>query len=175
MRFGGTGGQGIMLMGDIMAETIGIFGGKEVLLTKSYGPEARGSACRSELVVSNEAISYPVITRPDFMLVMTQLSCELYSRDLNKGGIMLVDSSFVEKVPKIDGSVYHIPLTQIAIELTKNKLNANIVALGAISVLAENVTVESVRQCIIEHFNPSFYKINMIAFDKGVKAAQMKL
>lgn len=175
MRFGGSGGQGIMLIGDIMAEAIGIRSSKEVLLTKSYGLEARGSACRSELAVSDETISYPVITRPDFLLAMTQLSCDEYSKDLNKDGVMIVDSGFVGNVPKVDGSVYQIPLTQISIDTVGNALNANIVALGSISVLAKNVTVEGVRQCIIEHFNLSIREDNEKAFNEGVKVAQMLL
>jgi Pyruvate/2-oxoacid:ferredoxin oxidoreductase gamma subunit len=59
MRFGGSGGQGMMLMGDVMAQAAGISEGREVVLLKSYGPEARGGACRSELIIDSGSINYP--------------------------------------------------------------------------------------------------------------------
>lgn len=172
MRFGGSGGQGMMLMGDILAEAIGILGGKEILLTKSYGPEARGGACRSELAISDEVIRYPVITRPDFMLAMSQQACDKYCSDLNYNALLLVDSEFVYNVPKIKGIVYSLPLTKISINSVGQALNANIVALGAISVLAQYTCVENVRQCVLSHFAEKFREKNICAFEAGVQAAQ---
>ena len=67
MRFAGSGGQGMMLMGDIMAEAAGGLDDKEIVLTRSYGPEARGGACRSELIIDTRPIDYPTVRHPDFV------------------------------------------------------------------------------------------------------------
>ena len=175
MRFGGTGGQGMMLMGDIMAEAMGIYGGKEVLLLKSYGPEARGSACRSELAVSQDAIRYPVVSRPDFFLAMSQTACEQYSGDLHDDSVVLLDSGLVKRPPELPGRVYQLPITQISIETVGTALNANVVALGAISVLAKGVETESVCQCVSGHFPERVRSINERAFEAGIRAAERVL
>lgn len=173
MRFGGTGGQGMMLMGDIMSEAIGIHDGKEVLLLKSYGPEARGGACRSELAASDTPIHYPVVTRPNFLLAMSQDACNQYAGDLVSGGTLLVDSDFVKKLPdRNDIRLYLLPITRISVEVAGKALNANVVALGAISVLSDRVRVEAVRSCVAEHFPERLRAVNEKAFDAGAEAAK---
>jgi 2-oxoglutarate ferredoxin oxidoreductase subunit gamma len=83
-RFGGAGGQGLMLMGDIFAEAAGTKAGKEIVLTRSYGPEARGGACRSELIVSNQPINYPAVRNPHFVVAMSQQACDKYHGDIGQ-------------------------------------------------------------------------------------------
>ncbi len=100
MRFGGSGGQGMMLMGDVLAQSAGISEGREVVLLKSYGPEARGGACRSELIIDSGSINYPALTKPDFVLAMSQLACDSYTDDMDKeNGALLVDEELVKNVP----------------------------------------------------------------------------
>ena len=107
MRFGGSGGQGMMLMGDVMAQAAGIQEGKEVVLLKSYGPEARGGACRSELITDTDSVNYPALTTPNFVLAMSQLACDSYTADMDQeNGVLLVDSGLVSKVPEL--SLIHI-------------------------------------------------------------------
>ena len=172
MRFAGSGGQGMMLISDIMAEAAGIDAGREVLVSKSYGPEARGGACRSEMIVSDRSISYPVVTSPNFMLAMSQLSVYTYAKDLAKGGVMLVDSGLVENVPEVDGTVYKLPITEIAVNTVQKALNANIVALGVISVLVDYVDTDDVRRRILERFTEKFSAANEAAFNAGVEAGK---
>lgn len=102
-RFSGSGGQGLMLLGDIMAQAAGCLEGKQILLTKSYGPEARGGACRSEMILSDEPINYPAVTSPDLMLAMSQKACDSYRGDLHEGRILLLDEELVHSVPELAG------------------------------------------------------------------------
>ena len=175
IRFSGSGGQGIMAIGDIFARAAGIYEGKEIVLTKSYGPESRGSACRSELIVDDGPINYPTVTHPDFVLAMTQLSCDKYHGDLKKDGILLIDSTLVTAPPASIKRLYSIPMTQLAIEVTGKAITANIAALGAVAVLGRFASVESVRRSLFAQFPTHFREANEKAFDTGIEAARRVL
>ena len=173
MRFSGTGGQGMMLLGDVFGKAAGLLENKEVLLLKSYGPEARGGTCRSELIVSDEHISYPELSRPDFVLAMSQLACDSYSKDMDKeNGMLLIDSELVTEVPEDVKHVYSLPLTKIAVDTTGKEITANVVALGAISVLTGIVSPENVLQVILKRFPEKLHEMNINAFNAGVEAAK---
>ena len=170
-RFGGSGGQGMMLMGDVLARAAGILENREVLLTKSYGPESRGGACRSELIVDSGPINYPAVTRPDFVLAMTQTACDAYHKDLAADGVLLVDSGLVTAVPGTVGRVFAIPLTKIAVEATGQAITANVAALGAVAVLGRAAGAESIRRAILERFPEHLHGVNEKAFAAGMAAA----
>ena len=173
MRFSGTGGQGVMLMGDILAQAAGIQENQEVLLLKSYGPEARGGACRSELIIDQDNINYPVLDHPDFVLAMSQQACDQYTGDMDgEKGVLVVDSELVKKVPDRIHHVYRIPLVRLAVEETGKPIAANVVALGAIAVLASGVHENSVRKAMLGRFSRKFQEQNEKAFAAGVTAAK---
>lgn len=176
LRFSGSGGQGLMLMGDVLAHAAGSED-NEILLTKSYGPESRGGACRSELIVDHSEITYPAITAPNFVLCMSQLSCTSYTKDLAEGAIVLIDSGFVKEVPQLPESVkvYSLPLTQLAVEATGKAVAANVVAVGAASVLCDIASRESIGEALQACFAARFHESNKAAFAAGIKAAEALL
>src|SRR5512138_314017 len=100
IRFSGAGGQGLILAGVIMAEAASIYDGKQAVQSQSYGPEARGGASKSEVIISEQAIDYPKATVVDALLALTQEAADKYSHDLKKGGMLLIDSDLVQKVPE---------------------------------------------------------------------------
>ena len=106
IRLSGSGGQGLILMGIVLAEAIGIFEGKHVAQTQSYGPEARGGSSKSEVIVSDEEIDYPKAMKLDLLLAMNQKSCDEFYLDLKPGGLLIVDSTFVKQIPS-PFSAYH--------------------------------------------------------------------
>ena len=172
MRFAGSGGQGMMLMGDIMAEAAGGLDDKEIVLTRSYGPEARGGACRSELIIDTRPIDYPTVRHPDFVLAMSQEAADTYCTDVSSQGIFLVDPGFVHDIPKTSGQVYAIPLTELAESVTGNTLAANVVAIGAIAALTKVESLSIVKSAVLDHFKPKLRPLNEKAYDAGVAAAQ---
>lgn len=172
MHFAGSGGQGMMLMGDIMAQAAGGLDTKEIVLTRSYGPEARGGACRSELIIDDEPINYPSVRRPDFVLAMSQQAADTYWKDMKPEGIFLIDPKFVHTVPENVKHVYAIPLTQIAEDVTGKTLAANVVAIGVIAALTGVEDLDVVKRAVREHFKPKFRPSNDKAFEAGVAAAK---
>ncbi len=102
IRLSGSGGQGLILAGKILAEAAAIYEGLNAVQTQSYGPEARGGASKAEVVISDTEIEYPKAIELDLLLSLTQESCMKYSSDLKEGGILIIDSSFVKDPPEGD-------------------------------------------------------------------------
>ena len=167
LRFSGTGGQGMMLIGDLMAHYYGLKMDKQIVLLKSYGPEARGGACRSELIVDDQEC-YPAITSPDFLLCMSKQSYELYTKDANENTVVLIDEDLVSNCDDKFSSTYKIPLTSIAKEKTGKTICANVVALGAITKIL-NIDYETMLEVLKEKLPKKVLDINLIAFEQGYK------
>ncbi|MDD5242940.1 MAG: 2-oxoacid:acceptor oxidoreductase family protein [Syntrophorhabdaceae bacterium] len=170
IRLSGSGGQGLILMGIILAEAIGIYDGKYVAQTQSYGPEARGGSSKAEVVVSNAEIDYPKALKLDLLLAMNQKSCDDYYMDLKPDGILIVDSTFVKQLPT--PRAYQIPFTRIARDKLKREMVANIVALGSISKLAPIVSSKAIETAVLARVPKGTERLNRDALKAGVAAAQ---
>jgi len=170
IRLGGSGGQGIILMGIILAEAIGVHEGKCVAQTQSYGPEARGGSSKSEVIVSDEEIDYPKAMKLDLLLAMNQKSCDDFYPDLKPDGMLIVDSTFVTQVPSPKG--FQIPFTRIAREKFKREMVANIVALGALSQLSPLITPKAMEAAVLARVPKGTEKLNRDALKAGMAAAK---
>lgn len=170
IRLSGSGGQGLILMGIILAEAIGIYEGKHVAQTQSYGPEARGGSSKAEIVVSDEEIDYPKPVKLDLLLAMNQKSCNDFFGDLSSQGILIVDSTFVKQVPT--SLAFEIPFTRIAREKFNREVVANIIALGAISQLTDIVSSRAIEQAVLARVPKGTELLNRAALKAGISAAR---
>ncbi|MEN6521061.1 MAG: 2-oxoacid:ferredoxin oxidoreductase subunit gamma [Armatimonadota bacterium] len=174
IRLSGSGGQGLILAGIILAEAASIHEGKEAVQTQSYGPESRGGASKSEVVISDTDIDYPKVTSPNLLLAMTQEACNKHLGDLREDGIAILDSCFVEDWKKAP-NVIALPLTPIAKETTGRTIVANIVALGAITALSGIVSKESMEKAVLARVPKGTEEINLKALNAGFEAAKKAL
>ena len=170
IRLSGSGGQGLILMGIILAEAVGIYDGKYVAQTQSYGPEARGGSSKSEVIVSDEEIDYPKVMSLDLLLAMNQRSCDEFYPDLKPEGLLIVDSTFVTQVPS--PKAFQIPFTRIAREKFKREVVANIIALGALSQLTPIVSAKGVESAVLARVPKGTEKLNRDALRAGMNAAK---
>ena len=170
IRLSGSGGQGLIMMGIILAEAIGVYDGKEVAQTQSYGPEARGGSSKAEVVVSDEEIDYPKAMRVDLLLAMNQKALDEYYEDLKPEGMLVVDSTFVKTVPK--ANAIQIPFTRIARDRFKKEMVANIIALGAISELTSIVSKKAIEAAVLSRVPRGTEKLNRDALKAGMAAAR---
>jgi len=172
VRLSGEGGQGLVLAGKVLAEAAAIYDDKNATQSQSYGPEARGGASRSEVIISDEDIDYPKAVNIDLLLALTQESVNKYHSDLKDDGILLVDSDACSEIPEGKFKVYGVPIIEIAREKVGKVLVANIVALGVITEVAKVVTREAVEAAILARVPKGTEELNLSAFKAGVEAAQ---
>ncbi len=169
IRISGSGGQGIIVAGIILAEAVGIYDGKYVCQTQSYGPEARGGSSKAEVVVSDEPIDYPKATKPDLLLAMNQKACDAYIFDLKPGGILIVDSTHVKQLPTTRAIA--IPFTQIAREKMGKEMTANIIALGALASITGAVSLRGLEASVLSRVPAGTEELNKRALEAGIEAA----
>ena len=172
IRLSGEGGQGLVLAGRILAEAAAIYDEKNATQSQSYGPEARGGASRSEVIISDEDIDYPKAIHVDLLLALTQESCDKYSKDLKPEGILLVDSDAVTRLPEGKFKVYRAPIIDIARKRVGRVVVANIVALGMIAELSHIVSVEALESAVLSRVPKGTEEVNLKAFKAGMEAAR---
>ncbi len=170
IRFSGSGGQGLILAGVMLAEAVGTGDGKNVVQTQSYGPEARGGASRSDVVISEGEIYYPKTMKLDLLLALTQEACDKYYPDLKEGGILVVDSVLVTQVPT--KSYFGFPFTRLAREEIGHIMVANVIALGAIAELTGIVSRESIEKVVMKRAPRGTEEKNFKALELGIAVAK---
>ena len=146
-----------------------VFGDKNAVQTQTYGPESRGGRCTSEVIISDEEIDYPLVQRPDILIIMSKEAYNEYADTIKEGGILFVDPDMVperKEIPNV--KVYEIPATRIAEELGK-KIVANVVMLGAFTAITNLVDPESMRQSILRNIPKGTEKLNLMAFERGLE------
>jgi len=167
IRVAGFGGQGIIRAGLMLATAACIYGDKNAVETQSYGPESRGGACKSEVVISDKEIDFPKVSEPDILMVMSQEAYNQYVDTLKMGGILLLDSDLVLKQKETQNiQVFEIPATKIAEELG-NTIVANVVMLGTFTSITNLVEVEAIKKSILDNIPKKTEKLNLDAFNKG--------
>lgn len=166
IRISGLGGQGVVLAGKILG-TAAVYDGKNVVQTQSYGAEARGSAAKSEVIISDDEIRFPAVRKCDILVAMSQEALEKTINDLKEDGVLLLDSSNIKDVPKIKAKIIKIPATTTAERLFGKKLYATMTMLGALRKITNIVSSESIEKAIKNVAPKNTVGINMQACKKG--------
>jgi 2-oxoglutarate ferredoxin oxidoreductase subunit gamma len=172
VQFAGFGGQGIMLMGQIMAEAA-LQQGHEVVWIPSYGPEMRGGTAYCTVVISDRPIGSPIIRNPKHLVAMNRPSLEKFASSVKSGGTIFINSSIISiDAGRDDVDVIKVPIIEIAKELG-NVRTANIVALAAFVSRSQVVDFELLRESVKAKFanKEKLIPINMKALEEGQKAA----
>ena len=167
VRVSGFGGQGIILSGYIVGKAAAIHDKKQATMVQAYGPEARGSACSSQVVVAEGQIDFPYLSASDILVSMSQEAYDKFIGELREGGTLLIDETLVtmgEVDKEID--IYSIPATQFAEELGR-KIVANIVMLGFVAGATDVVSADAMRQAVASSVPAAAVDLNMKAFDRG--------
>jgi 2-oxoglutarate ferredoxin oxidoreductase subunit gamma len=166
IRVAGFGGQGVVTIGKVLGSAFTIHEGINSTNTRSYGPESRGGACRSEVVVSRGEIHYPSVRRADVLVALSQPALDKYIQDLKEDGVLLIDPNPVKDVPK-NLVCYGVPAMEIAHSMGSAKYQ-NSVVLGALAALLKSMLKkESLKSALSENVPPETIEKNIEAFEKG--------
>lgn len=173
VKISGFGGQGIVLAGIIIARAAGLHDKKYVTQTQSYGPEARGGACASEIVISDEKVDYPLVEEADVLVAMSQEALSRYLSTLKEGGTLLVDPDLVREIPEMPHiKIYKIAATRVATNELGRKIVANMVMLGSLVRISGVSTNKAIREAVRESVPPGTEGLNLKALEKGIELAR---
>lgn len=171
IRLTGSGGQGLILAGIILAEAA-IAEGLNAIQTQSYGPEARGGASKAEVIISDEEIDFPKVDQADIILVLTQAAADTYLKTVKADGTAIVDASVSLPEGFTAGRVLHVPIIDTAKTVLGKVIVSNIVALGFITEFTGLVTRESVENAVLSRVPRGTGDLNRNALNEGYKLAQ---
>jgi 2-oxoglutarate ferredoxin oxidoreductase subunit gamma len=175
IRFTGFGGQGMAVIGLILGRAAAVYDGKQATMTQSYGPEARGGASSSQVIISDTRIFYPYVIESDVLVGMSQEGYDKHSSNLKKGGVLLYDEDLVTLAPdEAAENIFAIPATRFAEDLGR-KIVANIVMLGFLSGLTDAASEDALKKSISDSVPKPTIQLNLKAFDKGREYAKSLL
>ena len=167
IRIAGFGGQGVILSAIVIGKAGCIYQNGYSTMTQSFGPEARGGACSAQVILSDQPVLYPYVTRPDILVVMSQEAYTLFSPQLKPNGILVIEEDLV-RIGELPAGVrvYSIPATRIAEELGK-KMVLNIVMVGFFGAVSRAVDPEALRNAVAASVPEAYRELNLKAFDRG--------
>lgn len=167
IKIGGFGGQGVIMMGYIIGRAAAIYGGGHATMTQSFGPEARGSACSSQVIISGKRILYPYVATPEVLVVMSQEAFDKFSPGMSGTGLLLHEQDLVNPGKLKKGMrAFSVPATRIAEELGR-KIVLNIVMIGFFTAVAGLIDAEAMRKAVETSVPAGTEKMNLEAFDRG--------
>jgi len=174
VRLCGLGGQGIVLAGLLLGQA-GVIDGKYVSGSSSYGAQARGSECTSDIIFSDHPIDYPHLTAADVLVAMSQRTYDLYSKDVREpSGFILYDRGMVTPGDDLLVRQEGIPATEYAVKKLKNKQMANILLMGALVEIRKLVSSKAMKKAILFHVSERFKEINLKTLRLGMEMARRK-
>jgi len=167
IRLSGTGGQGLILAGIILAEAA-IIDKKNAVQSQSYGPEARGGASKSEVIISDDDIYYPKVTSPDIFLALSQEACDKYICGVKDDCVVIIDSSIKLKIEdKGNIRVVSVPIIETAEDKLKKPMVANIIALGVIVGSTSIVSRDALEKAVLSRVPKGTEELNKKAIEEG--------
>jgi 2-oxoglutarate ferredoxin oxidoreductase subunit gamma len=167
IRISGFGGQGVILSAIVIGKAGCIYETGYSTMTQAFGPEARGGACSAQVILSDEPVLYPYVTRPDILVVMSQEAYTLFTPQLKENGLLIIEQDMVRVDALPPGvRVYSVPATRLAEELGK-RMVLNIVMVGFFGAVSGLLKPESLRDAIADSVPKAFVDLNLKAFDKG--------
>jgi len=168
VRLSGFGGQGIILAGLLLGQA-GVMEGKYVAGSDSYGAQARGSGCKSEIVFSDGPIDFPHLVASDILVAMSQGAYHAHCKDVKEQGIIFYDQGLVTPEQGLNLKQRGVAATEISIKKLKNKQVANIVLLGVVVETTKIVSPKSIQKAIAFHVGQRFRVLNLKALLTGIE------
>lgn len=170
VRICGLGGQGVVIAGQILGRAA-VYSGKYAVQTQSYGAEARGGGAKSEVIIADGRIGFPVVRKCDVLVAMSQETMDKNVKDLKEDGILFIDSSTVKEAPEIKARIIKIPATETAEKSFGERLYANMIMLGALTKATRIVSEEAMEDAIRDSVPEKAADTNVQTYKKGIELA----
>ena len=169
-RLSGSGGQGLILAGIILAKAAANEGYK-VCQSQSYGPESRGGSSRADVIISNHEVYFPEAQNFDYLIALTQEATDKYLYDLKETGLLLIDSGSVKNLGMTVNNLIETDLSEIAITKLGSIMPINIISLAIITKMSDIISEKSLEKAMKETMKPSIFDLNVKAMKIGFEIA----
>ncbi len=167
--FSGSGGQGVITAAIILAEAAVMHENLIAVQSQSYGPEARGGATRSGIIISDTDIHFPKVNQPNILVCLTQESYNKFYGIIRPGGTLITDTRYVETLKKVDAVQWELPMYRTVMDKIGKPIVFNICMLGAVIELTKLVRPESIMKVLENRIRPEFLEINRQALELGME------
>jgi 2-oxoglutarate ferredoxin oxidoreductase subunit gamma len=171
IRLAGFGGQGVILAGLVLGQAA-VNGGLYAAGSSSYGAQARGSACRADLVLAGKRLDYPHLERADILVAMSQGAYDAYAQEVAPDGIVLFDSGPVTVSDRGRGLNHGLEVTTIAVNELQNKQVANLTWVGVVAGFTDLFTRQALEEAVRLHLPERFLHINLQALAHGLRLGE---
>jgi len=171
LRFGGVGGQGVILAGVILAEAAVIYDDLYAVQSPTYTAQVRGGATKVDVIISDHPIVYPRATRIDFFLALAQRSYDVFHHQLKEGGLLLVDETLVTRVDEDRYRVYRVPITDLAEREIGRVVVVNTISLGLAVAMTKVVSRKAIEQAVLARAPKGTAEMNLRALELGFEQA----
>ncbi len=170
--FSGSGGQGVITASIILAEAAVLYENLNAVQSQTYGPEARGGATRSDVIISDSEIYFPKVFQPNVLICLTQTAYNKFYPIIRPGGLLLTDTRFVKTERKVDARQIELPMYVRVLEEIGKPIVFNICMLGAVLGLTELISETSVEKVLTRRIPSGFLDINRKALKLGMALVQ---
>lgn len=173
LRLVGSGGQGMILSSVILAEAA-VLAGKHAAQSQAYGPEARGGACKAEVLISDEPIGFPKVTRPTLLLALTQAALDTYAAGLPEDCRVLMDDSLTPPASVDEERLIRLPILETARERVGKAITANIVAAACVNGILGLVSPKELERAVFLHVPRGTERLNRAALRAGAALCKLE-
>jgi 2-oxoglutarate ferredoxin oxidoreductase subunit gamma len=169
----GFGGQGIIMAGQILGQAVAVHEGRNAVMAQSYGPESRGGACRTEVILADGEIAYPRVVSPDVVVVLSQEAYRQVGRPRPAECLLIAEEDLVKLDEEAEQGrpVLRVPATRLAERLGR-RIVLNIVTLGFLCGATRVASPEALKRAIGASVPKGTEALNLRAFDEGYAHAQ---
>jgi 2-oxoglutarate ferredoxin oxidoreductase subunit gamma len=167
--FAGSGGQGIITAAIILAEAAVLYEGLDAVQSQSYGPEARGGSCRSDVIIADSGILFPKVIQPNVLACLSQEAYNRFSGFIRPGGLLLTDSHYIKQEKKVDAKQVELDMYEEVMDKIGTPIVLNICMIGVLIHLTQLVKLESIIKVLERRIPVDFLGASKKALRLGVK------
>ena len=169
MVFSGSGGQGVITAAIVLSEAAVLHEDLVAVQSQAYGPEARGGATRSDIIIADEPIKFPKVIQPNVLVCLTQEAYNKFYPIVRPGGVLITDTRYVKTQRKADAIQKEIPMYETVMEKIGKPIVFNICMLGALLAITELISPESIMKVLETRIPSGFLDMNREALDIGMQ------
>jgi 2-oxoglutarate ferredoxin oxidoreductase subunit gamma len=163
----GSGGQGVITAGIILAEAAVYHDGLYAVQTQSYGPEARGGSARADVIIATNPILFPKVLEPNVLVCLSQLAYDKYAWIVRPGGVIVLDTHFVTRRQNVHSRQVELALHRSVVERFGSPLGINVCVMGALAGLTEHIVFASLQKAVASRFDERHRERNLALLKLG--------